>query len=203
MLKYRSKMAILSYGSASILLLALGYLIGSSGLASSNHCVEIPCNRTLTTSTTMPQLHEPQSNQNMDEKSRYFQNKKVEQAENAFETTMKSCLGTFCFDDLVKTTAGKEVARVGILVPDASEGEIIFKMLVAAGLPVGDKIELLFGSNVPPYGYGKNHGWSRIIRIAKDVIPQALRLLTRSNNSSLVAVEQLIDPQVLLNSEYF
>jgi hypothetical protein len=32
-------------------------------------------------------------------------------------------------------------------------------------------------THVPAYGYGKNHGWSRIIRITRHLLPHSLSLL--------------------------
>jgi hypothetical protein len=186
MLKYRSKMAILTYGGAAIVLLVIGYLVGNLNVVHSATCFEAPCNRTLSSA------HIPftQTSTRNDMPAR---NEKLVIAESAFETTMRSCLGAFCFDDAVRMTDGKDVVRVGILLPDASEGEAIRNLLVVAGLPLNDKIELIHASNVPPYGYGKNHGWSRIIRIARSVVPQTLQLLSQQDQQAL---EKLVDPQV-------
>jgi hypothetical protein len=190
MLKYRSKMAILTYGSAAIALLVIGYLFGNLNVVHSMSCSETPCNRTL---STIPAGIAVASSQSSVRNDVPIPNERVVSAESAFETTMRSCLGAFCFDDAVHTHDGKDIVRVGILLPDASEGETIRKLLLAAGLPLNDKIELIHASNVPPYGYGKNHGWSRIIRIARSVVPQTLQLLSQQDQQSL---EKLVDPQV-------
>ena len=38
-------------------------------------------------------------------------------------------------------------------------------------------IEILTDTHVPAYGYGKNHGWSRIIRIYRRLLPHSISLL--------------------------
>jgi hypothetical protein len=40
-------------------------------------------------------------------------------------------------------------------------------------------------SNVPAYGYGKNHGWTRIVRIVRKVLPHALSLIANVDNASV------------------
>jgi hypothetical protein len=179
MLKYRSRMAIVTYGSATIILLVIGYLAGSLGTLPAQGCPLQPCNRTLT--ATYPASVAEQQQLSGTNKHAHA-NDNVEKAEKVFETTMRSCLGTFCFDDAVRATGGKDVVRVGILTPNIADGERILSLLVAGGLPVGDKIELIAATNVPPYGYGKNHGWSRIIRIARPLIPQSIGLLSSTRS---------------------
>jgi hypothetical protein len=198
MLKYRSRMAIVTYGSATIILLVIGYLAGSLGTLPAQGCPLQSCNRTLT--ATYPASMAKQQ-QLSGTNTHAHANDNVEKAEKVFETTMRSCLGTFCFDDAVRATGGKDVVRVGILTPDIADGERILSLLVAGGIPVGDKIELIATTNVPPYGYGKNHGWSRIIRIARPLIPQSIGLLssTSSEPNRLETADILIDPQVCVH----
>lgn len=45
-------------------------------------------------------------------------------------------------------------------------------------------LTLTFDTHVPPYGYGKNHGWSRIIRISRKILPHALSLISDINLGS-------------------
>lgn len=187
MLKHRSKMAIITYGSTSVILLLIGYFLGQSFSSHSPQVVHdsVPCNRTLlanhATDTANPALQ-----------------KRLGIAEEAFDSTMRSCLGSFCFDDPVHVREGLDVVRIGVLIPDGVGKDSLIKMMIAAGVPVGEKLQLEFTSNVPPYGYGKNHGWSRIIRIARDIVPHSLNLLTQSQRVD--DLELLIGPQVQLNS---
>ena len=202
MLKYRSKMALITYGSAAILLFVLGYIFGSYAIISPLDCIDsTSCNRTLTTTsvhhTNNKDIIVPKS----DEKFQLDPN--LIKVEEEFETTMRSCLGSFCFDDAVHSNDGKDIVRVGILAPDPIEGEYLLKLMTAAGIQSNEKLELVYTSNVPPYGYGKNHGWSRIIRIARSVVPHSLQLLSKHTNGDEKAIEMLIDAQVLDYSSFF
>lgn len=189
MLIHRSKMAILTYTSASIVLLLVGFLLGQSlsshTLQANDHAVlTIGSNRTLSVA---------------DHAANAINSalaKKLSIAEESFESTMRSCLGTFCFDDPVHVSEGVDVVRVGVLIPDGVGSDALIKMMIAAGVPVGEKLQLEFSSNVPPYGYGKNHGWSRIIRIARAIVPHSFSVLTHNKHTD--DLEALIGTQVTL-----
>lgn len=114
----------------------------------------------------------------------------------AYMNTIRSCLGGagYCFDEKVSSVrkGGAMVDRIGLLaVPRSGEAfvEAVFNSLVtstAASAGKGDpnsNIELVVSSNVPAYGYGKNHGWTRIIRLTRGLLPHAFTLL-QSNSSS-------------------
>lgn len=189
MLKYRSKMAVITYSSASIVLFLIGYMV--RGLS-----VQQMPQTTVSSieAQEMPNVVRPVTS---DLFLKYYPNKDVWDAEESFETTMRSCLGSFCFDDAVKTTDNKDVVRVGLLIPDNIGSQTLINMLRAGGLQTGPNLELIYESNVPPYGYGKNHGWSRIIRIANHIIPHSVRLLAATpSTSDLVSMEKLITVQV-------
>lgn len=192
MLKYRSKMAILTYGSASIILFLVGYFVrGLSMAPPPPQTVDTPIALQAPAATVLspPSISETQQKYNPD--------KDVWDAESSFETTMRSCLGSFCFDDAVKTAEQKDIVRVGLLMPDNIGAQTLQDMLLAGGLPLGANLELIYASNVPPYGYGKNHGWSRIIRIANHVIPHSVRLLAvNPSTSDIASIEKLITSQV-------
>jgi hypothetical protein len=93
-----------------------------------------------------------------------------------FEATVRSCLGPKCFD-----MPAKGVERVGLLAPPGSGADFLHNILrrVHSNIP-SDKFEVISESHVPAYGYGKNHGWSRIIRLVRSPIPQAIHLLANS-----------------------
>lgn len=202
MLKYRSKMAIITYGSAAVVLLVIGFLVGSMSTTTSSACSEFACNRTLTAQTDRTDALSRTKASTSKLNDAYVPDERVTDAERAFETTVRSCLGAFCFDDAVRTTDGKDIIRVGIVAPDVADAEHVRKMMLAAGITIGDKLDLVISSNVPPYGYGKNHGWSRIIRIARSVVPHSVSLLSSSssNAASTDMVDVLIDPQVSSSS---
>lgn len=104
---------------------------------------------------------------------------KVEESAANFESTIRSCLGPNCFDEKVQLPDGSAVDRVGLLAPLNSGGHEIFTLLQNLKEKPKSKsqsIILIYETHVPAYGYGKNHGWSRIIRLTRKVVPHALSL---------------------------
>lgn len=95
-----------------------------------------------------------------------------------FESTIRSCLSTQCFDEPVKENDGTTNHRIGILAPPGSGGEILIKIINKALLKEKKKnIEIIIDTHVPAYGYGKNHGWSRIIRLVRPILLQSMSIL--------------------------
>lgn len=89
-----------------------------------------------------------------------------------FESTLKSCLGRNCIDISFPTgKSGANQDRYGVLSPSITiHSQNLYQGLqtVAAGSSA-----FLYTSNVPTYGYGRNHGWTRIIRLTDNVALQA------------------------------
>jgi hypothetical protein len=110
-----------------------------------------------------------------------------------FEATVRSCLGSKCFD-----MPANGVERIGLLAPPGSGADFLHNILkrVHSNIP-SDKLEVVSESHVPAYGYGKNHGWSRIIRLVRSPIPQAFHLF-HHQAKSLSSAESLslLDSQV-------
>ena len=102
--------------------------------------------------------------------------------EEVYESTLKSCLGSRCFDQLVSVRPGQTIARVGFLVIPNSGGEIVYEFLKEffptdlAKAPV----DVILDTHVPAYGYGKNHGWSSIVRVSRRVLHHSYSLLRKS-----------------------
>ena len=110
------------------------------------------------------------------------------------EDTIRNCLGRQCFDEkpLIPGSTSRTIDRVGLLAPSNSGGEIILRIVEEiAKNQLGDAAGTLFvlDTHVPTYGYGKNHGWARIVRLYRSIVPHSISLL---NNNSL----DLIDLQV-------
>lgn len=106
---------------------------------------------------------------------------KVEESASNFESTIRSCLGPNCFDEKVQLPDGSTIDRVGLLAPMNSGGHEIFTLLESLREKPKSKsnsspIILIYETHVPAYGYGKNHGWSRIIRLSRKIVPHALSL---------------------------
>lgn len=102
------------------------------------------------------------------------------EAVKKFEASIKSCLGSNCFDE---RSVGVN-PRIGFLTPDAHGVDKLLDLVLLAG----KKAKLLDGKRVaeisthtPAYGYGKNHGWSRIVRIVSMLPEHALKILERNN----------------------
>jgi hypothetical protein len=91
-----------------------------------------------------------------------------------FESTLKSCLGRYCIDIAFPT--GKDGAkqdRYGLLSPSETfHAKALFK---SAKLLESESQSFIESTHVPTYGYGKNHGWTRIVRLVDDVALQAYR----------------------------
>lgn len=102
------------------------------------------------------------------------------QSKQKFEATLKSCLGSYCLDKPFEIE-GKKKIRIGILFPDEillNQFKPIFQDVIR-----GDEHVVYFSTHVPPYGYGRNHGLSKIIRFAEDLTSQSIRMLNNLNVS--------------------
>lgn len=126
---------------------------------------------------------------------------------STFESTLRSCLGPNCFDEKVPLPDGSLIDRVGLLAPLHSGGEDVLSTLLSLiEAPKGHLIDLILETHVPAYGYGKNHGWSRIIRLHRTIAPHALSLTARFrldetapynfSNESVSALSTALDIQV-------
>lgn len=129
------------------------------------------------------------------------------------ESQIKSCLGDHCGSF---TRDGGSV-RIGILGPPQSGAEVIWSILqytksiggivapkpsrniakdsastvVAEHQPsivVGDTT-LILSTHVPPYGYGKNHGWTKIVRVYRNVLDHTVDMLKVMKTTSSVDVD--------------
>ena len=54
-------------------------------------------------------------------------------------------------------------------------------------LILGDGIVLVLSTHVPPYGYGRNHGWSKIVRLYTDVVDHTMAMLPSATDPALVS----------------
>ncbi len=104
---------------------------------------------------------------------------------NDFESTLRSCLSNECYNAQVTYKDGTKRDRIGFLAPDISGMDSLVHMLSrAAKKDLAVDFNVVVDSHVPPYGYGKNHGWSRIVRFVHRLTPQALSLLMREDASA-------------------
>ena len=104
--------------------------------------------------------------------------------ESLFQRTIKSCLKKKCKQFIPEAQPGKKkVQRVAIL---SAPGRIVAPLLDQAKLimnqhnhrvkqgesKIENEIEIIPTTHVPPYGYGKTHGLTKIVRM----VPQPILL---------------------------
>jgi hypothetical protein len=95
------------------------------------------------------------------------------ESESSFRSTIRLCLPNL--SKKCQTYIPEDRQRVAILAPKGEFGNWIFKWaskVVDTKLASTAKMDLQLVSNVPPYGYGKTHGWTKLIRI----LPRSLML---------------------------
>ncbi len=107
---------------------------------------------------------------------------RLRKAKENFERTIRSCLGSYCMDERFpdpNNLEGDKIQRIGILSPDnrfdwqkfADSVQLLDVKRNSA------KPRVIASTHVPAYGYGRNHGWSKIVRIVDDIDIQAYLLL--------------------------
>ncbi len=103
---------------------------------------------------------------------------------NALEATYKSCLDSNCLQATIKQADGQELQRIGLLVADPyfNHKPLVNKLQEFPNKDIPKNFA--FSSHVPPYGYGKNHGWTKIIRLVENIPYQAYRLLKNYRSSN-------------------
>ncbi len=104
--------------------------------------------------------------------------------EEAYESTLRSCLGSKCFNQPV-IQSGKEVIRIGFLYFPGSGGELLYDFIFPFINDGKVRIEFIQSTQVPAYGYGKNHGWSSIIRLTRRPIHHSYHIVTKLNPQTI------------------
>jgi hypothetical protein len=122
---------------------------------------------------------------------------------NEIEATFKSCLDPTCLQATSKQEDGKELQRIGLLAPDPFLNlQPLLVKLQDFPSKDGPKV-FAFSSHVPPYGYGKNHGWTKIIRLVESIPHQAYRLLKKHQTGHEKEWDLMIETQVGLKEMWF
>lgn len=101
--------------------------------------------------------------------------------EEMFRSTLRDCLGSACF---TATPQGAGVdARVALLAPPSPAARELWRWYRnLVGAPKKPTIDWVETAAAPPYGYGKNHGYTRIVRLA---LPLAGSVAAVSNDTAL------------------
>jgi hypothetical protein len=76
--------------------------------------------------------------------------------------SIKSCLGAKCIDEKPK---GSNIERVLVTAMPKSKGETLYRMLLKLAKMEKAKIDIEFTSRALPYGYGRNFGFNRVIKV--------------------------------------
>ena len=102
-------------------------------------------------------------------------------AESVFGSTIRSCLSVKCYDKPMGPT--NDIVRVGVLSLPGTGAEVVEEICrVAAKIPNNHNI--VFDTNVPAYGYGKNHGWTRIIRFSRNILDHSYFLVAAARSDA-------------------
>lgn len=115
-----------------------------------------------------------------------------------FESTVKSCLGSHCMNELFTNDIGEKITRIGILLPHTKDWTGLLYCISKVESKLRKDHTITISTHVPPYGYGRNHGWTKIIRIIDNVLDDSYRLLLPFNNSEIF--EQLYEIQARMQS---
>ncbi len=116
--------------------------------------------------------------------------------ENLLEFTYKSCLGQYCMDGEFTNVEGKPLTRIGLLSPDdrwKGLTQILYDLKHVSDHK--GNIEIIADTHVPPYGYGRNHGFSRIVRIV-DNVPRHAYQLIQSEVNEVNSAHKMYEVQV-------
>lgn len=99
--------------------------------------------------------------------------------EQAFASTLRSCLSSKCYDKPMGRSG--DLVRVGVLGLPGTGATLVPDFSISSSkIPLSHHI--VHDNHVPAYGYGKNHGWSRIIRFARDIFDHAYFLVKNTNS---------------------
>jgi hypothetical protein len=117
---------------------------------------------------------------------------KYETIMGAYENILRSCLGDYCFNSRPDSSTRD---RIGVLGPPGTGAGLIttiLNKLAKTEHPKVDSVEIVHSTNVPPYGYGKNHGWNRMIRISRRLLPHAYSVLREFSGEEVSIIDETL-----------
>lgn len=127
-------------------------------------------------------------------------NQLLQDALSKFQTTIRSCLGSYCMDERFTDADhnNDKIERIGILLPDKriQWQHMIDQMKSFDNGKLSSKRNIIASTHVPAYGYGRNHGWSRIVRILDQIPLQAYQLVHDNMNKNEPDVSKSYEIQV-------
>jgi hypothetical protein len=113
-------------------------------------------------------------------------------AEVTFENTLRSCLSPKCYDKPMGK--GNDIYRVGLLSLPGTGSEILKSINLASEMPANHY--LVHDTHVPAYGYGKNHGWTRIVHFARNILDHAFFLVAEKAEAGEMELQTAYENQV-------
>mmetsp|Transcript_16449 Transcript_16449/g.62509 ORF Transcript_16449/g.62509 Transcript_16449/m.62509 type:complete len:327 (-) Transcript_16449:1329-2309(-) len=106
-----------------------------------------------------------------------------------FLNTLRSCIGHKC---LAGVPEGASKDRLALLTPpgrlSSSVGDALRQILMANGVDA----EIISTTHAPPYGYGKSHGYTRILRLAPSSLVESVVDLNPSGEKLQQVLVQLV-----------
>lgn len=115
-------------------------------------------------------------------------------AEITFGNTLRSCLGSSCYDKPMGSAGN--IVRIGVLTLPGTGSDIFLKLQKSISDPPANHF-IVQDTHVPAYGYGKNHGWTRIIRFARNILDHAYFLVSENSNSGIADISTIYAAQVI------
>lgn len=107
------------------------------------------------------------------------------QKQKQFDLTLRNCLGSACFDEPVNG-----IDRIGVLAPPHGGNQAISQLLQLLSESIKHKVNIIPDTHAPAYGYGKNHGWTRIIRFSRRLIDHSHAIYSQASNENLKFLTQ-------------
>ena len=121
-----------------------------------------------------------------------------------FDSTVRSCIGNKCFDEKPNDAPSDRIGLLGVKLSGVDEINDALKDLLGVSysdtnIDKGSSNDprIVQSLHVPAYGYGKNHGWSRIIRVVRRPVEHAVdivkSLVTKTSEDQMT---RYVDAQV-------
>ena len=114
--------------------------------------------------------------------------------EITFENTFRSCLSPKCYDKPMGEAG--DMVRIGLLSVPGTGYELLNELKEEI-TETPKSHHLVFDTHVPAYGYGKNHGWSRIIRFSRNILEHAFFLVSERSPAGH-KLKEMYEAQVVL-----
>lgn len=138
-------------------------------------------------------------------------------SQHSFSQSISSLPSTYVlsnFDDKILQNSDSSIvfSRYAVLIPDKKLLNLFFQLTKSilkkssSGNSPSTNIIYYFSTHVPPYGYGENHGLTKVLRFVEPLSAQAVQIVedlleqVGGNNNNF---EQLFHVQVRNSLEYF